>query len=450
MLRISLKVLVFAAGLFFLSQSAVKFFKNNVVGNDPIVLFQTSISHPSLLSGERQRTYIKIDLTGFKLEQEAYKTPVNVALVIDKSGSMNGEKMTQAKEAALQAIDRLSSGDMVSIITYANGAEVLLPATEIADKFAIRQKIHGITAGGGTALYAGVVEGANQVREYLSDNHVNRVILLSDGQANQGPDTPFALGQLGAQLIENGISVTTIGLGLGYNEDLMVQLAYRSDGNHHFVEHADLLVDMFNQEFGDVLSVVAQDVNVKIKLKDGIRPIGVMGRNARIDGQEVEVAMNQLYSEQEKYIMLEVETMPEERSGDYEIAQVDLSYANMVTASTDKFSSAVFAHFTQSEAKVEEDLDEGTMVEAVQQQAVLNEEKAIALRDAGRQAEAEAVLEENAAFLDQSAARYDSDKLAKEADDSRAAASSLGATEWNARRKSMRSDHYKTKTQQKN
>ncbi len=450
MLRISFNVLVLTAGAALLSIGTIRgidLLKNK---DGDRVLFETSISHPSLLGGESQRTFIKVDLTGFKLERETQKTPVNVAIVLDKSGSMNGEKMQQAKNAAIEAINRLSAGDVVSVITYDNTARILVPATEVTDKAALHRKIKSIHADGGTALHAGVVEGANQLREFLSDNRVNRVILLSDGQANKGPDTPEALGELGSSLINDGISVSTIGLGLGYNEDLMVQLALQSDGNHHFVENPDFLASMFNQEFGDVLSVVAQDVNVSIKLEDGFRPIGVMGREANIDGQRVEVALNQLYSEQEKYIMLEIETSDKRRSGSQQVAQVDLSYANMVTDSRERFSDAIIAEFTDSAQQVEESIDKETIVDAIEQQAVVMEEKAIQLRDEGRQGEAEEVLRQNAGYLEQSAARYESDKLSEGADRSREAASNLDDNAWNAQRKSLRSDHYKAKTQQKN
>ncbi|MFK7845477.1 MAG: VWA domain-containing protein [Rhodothermales bacterium] len=451
MLRISFNTLLLTVGALFLSYSTLQYIDHRRTNDDDQrITLRTSMSHPSLLGGTTQRTYIKVDLTGFKLDKETQKTPVNVALVLDKSGSMNGEKMMQAKAAAMEAVDRLGDGDIVTIITYDNTAQVLLPATEVSDKRIIRQKLQNLEAGGGTALYAGVVEGANQLREYLSENRVNRVILLSDGQANQGPETPEELGALGNSLIKDGISVSTIGLGLGYNEDLMVQLAMRSDGNHHFVEHPDLLAGMFNQEFGDVLSVVAQDVKVTIELEDGIRPISVMGRNAQIDGQIVEVSLNQVYSEQEKYIMLEVETSSEERSGEVEIAQVDLSYSNMLTQTTDHLRNAISANFTNSHAEVDENIDAETMVSAIEQQAVVMEEKAIELRDQGLESEAQEMLQQNAAFLDDNASKFDSDKLAKDAERSRGAASNLSGQDWNAQRKALRSDHYKAKTQQKN
>lgn len=457
MLRISLNALVLTAGALFLSYGTLQYLDlrkgNQGNHNGPShnqVEFVTSISHPALLGGTSQRTFIKVDLTGFKLNRDIPKTPVNVAIVLDKSGSMNGDKMMQAKNAALQAVSRLSEGDVVSIITYDNAAQVLLPATEVSQIQHIEQKINQITAGGGTALYDGVVTGANQIREFLADNRVNRVILLSDGQANHGPDSPDALGALGTSLIQDGISVSTIGLGLGYNEDLMVALAMRSDGNHHFVQHADMLAGMFNQEFGDVLSVVAQDVRVSIKLAPGIRPINVLGREASIDGRQVDVSLNQLYSEQEKYVLLEVETSGEQTSGTHKIADVDLAYANMLTQEAESYTRSISAAYTNSVAEVEEAVDKETMVSAIEQRAVLNEEQAISLRDRGLQQEAEALLQQNAAFLEQNAVAYEAEELLKKAEKSRGVASSLDDAAWRSQRKQLRSDHYKVKTQQKN
>ena len=451
MLRISLNVLLLTVGSLLLSFGLIhvtnKYMEKS---DDQKVVFKTSISHPSLLGGERQRTFIKVDLEGFHLEQKTERAPVNVALVLDKSGSMNGEKMEQAKAAAIQAVELLNEKDKLSIITYDSQVHVLVPVTSVTDKRSVRNKIRHIQANGGTALYDGVVAGANQLREYLSTNGVHRVILLSDGQANEGPDTPSELGALGAALIRENISVTTIGLGLGYNEDLMVQLAMRSDGNHNFVEHADLLAQVFNQEFGDVMSVVAQDVKIHFDLKKGFKPIGVQGREAIIKGQQVEVALNQLYGNQEKYILLEIETDPEERSGTHEVAQVALSYDNVVTQNTDQFENLITAEFTQSRQEVEENIYAPTMVSAIEQQAVQIEEKAIELRDRGQQAEAEALLRQNASYLKENAELYDSDRLSGFASKSAEAAVSMDEASWKKQRKAMRSDHYKTKTQQNN
>ncbi len=105
-----------------------------------------------------------------------------------------------------------------------------------------------------------MVKGSSEVRKFINRNRVNRVILISDGIANVGPSSPEALGNLGASLGKEGISVTTIGLEAEYNEDLMTKLAMYSDGNHAFAETPQDLARIFDHEFNDILSVIAQDV----------------------------------------------------------------------------------------------------------------------------------------------------------------------------------------------
>jgi Ca-activated chloride channel family protein len=251
------------------------------------VELKVAVSHPVLLAGQKQTAYLKVGLTGVPLAVAEKRAPVNVALVLDRSGSMSGDKIRRAKEAAILAIHQLGPDDIVSVVAYNHGVTVLVPATKVSDRHVIYSAIDRLHADGTTALFAGVSKGAHEVRKFLSEDRVNRVILLSDGLANVGPSSPQALAALGASLIKEGISVTTIGLGLGYNEDLMFQLAHASEGNHVFVESSAHLARIFTREFGDLLSVVANEVEVEITCAEGIRPVRVLGRAADISGQRV-------------------------------------------------------------------------------------------------------------------------------------------------------------------
>jgi Ca-activated chloride channel family protein len=234
-----------------------------------------AVSHPYLSADKTQTAYLRVALTGFGLVPERWnRSPVNVAIVIDKSGSMSGEKIEKAKDAAIMAVRRLSSNDIVSVVTYDSTVNVVVPATRVSDKHNIVRMIQRIRAGGTTALFGGVSKGAREVRKFIGPERVNRIILLSDGLANVGPSSPAELGSLGASLAKEGISVTTIGLGLHYNEDLMTMLAYKSDGNHYFAEHAAELAEIFDSEFGQVLSVVAQDIDIKIQCATAFDPSG--------------------------------------------------------------------------------------------------------------------------------------------------------------------------------
>ncbi len=327
------------------------------------VRLEAGLANPYVLEGTKQTTYLKVGLTGFDLQEE--RAPVNVALVIDKSGSMGGSKIAQAREAAKLAVHRLQPEDIVSIVAYDSGVQVLVPATKLSDRDQVLRRIDRLRANGSTALFAGVSKGAGELRKFLSDERVNRVVLLSDGQANVGPKSPGELGELGEALAKEGIAVSTIGLGLGYNEDLMVKLAMKSDGNHVFVEDEQQLAGVFDQEFGDILSVVAQEVEISIQCREGVRPVRVLGRDADIAGQMVKATLNQLYSNQEKYLILEVELPSFGDEGDFPVATVEVRYANMNSQKTDRLDGQVQVQTTRSEELVQQRVDKLALGDAV-------------------------------------------------------------------------------------
>jgi Ca-activated chloride channel family protein len=407
------------------------------------------LANPVLLSDGPQKTHVKIGLTGFVREADAERTPVNVAIVLDKSGSMQGEKIAKAREAALMAVERLDKDDVFSFVTYDSRVRVVVPATRISDRTSIRRAINSIRASGNTALFAGVSKGAQEVRKFLDTNRVNRVILLSDGLANVGLSSPSDLGQLGAALSKEGISVTTIGLGLDYNEDLMVELARRSDGNHGFAENATDLARLFNAEFGDVLSVVAQEVEIRIRCADGIRPIRVLGRDAEITGQEVISKLNQLYSEQEKFFILEVEVPPGNTGVSRKVATVDVTYANMATKTNDRLTGSLEISYTDSPDTVKNELDKEIRADVVEQEATEANKRAVELRDEGKVTEAKQVLLDNAGYLKENAQELQSDKLDDLSVENEEQARDIEEkSKWKLQRKSMRKGQYKSERQQ--
>ncbi len=410
------------------------------------VKLDVTLANPVLAAGTRQTTYLKVGLTGFRMKG-ARRTPVNVALVIDRSGSMSGRKIAHARDAALQAIERLNGDDIVAVVAYDSEVTVLVPATKASDRRAIRAGIERLDAGGSTALYAGTCKGAQEVRKFLDANRVNRVILLSDGLANVGPDTPGALGELGASLGKEGISVTTLGLGDGYNEDLMTQLAQRSDGNHAFIERAEDLARIFNHEFGEVLSVVAQEVLVRITCGDGVRPVRVLGRDAEIAGQSVIGSVSQILGSQEKYLMLEVEVDAAEHGQTRSIATVEVSYANMETTTTDRLAGDVSARFSQSPAEVADSIRKPVMADAIMQVATAQNELATKLRDDGKVEQARQLLVDNAALLKREGEQLESQELKDYYRSNVDDADSLDESSWSGRRKSMRDAQYKNRYQ---
>lgn len=413
------------------------------------VKLDVSLATPRLLANKKQTTFVKVGLTGFKMETDGKRAPVNVAIVLDKSGSMTGDKIAKAKEAAIAAINRLGKQDIVSVVTYDSTVTVLVPSTRLTDKQTVCDSIRGIQAGGSTALFAGVSKGAAELRKFLDKERINRIILLSDGLANVGPQSPSELGELGASLLKEGISVSTMGLGLDYNEDLMTQLARRSGGNHNFIENAENLVKVFNFEFNDVLSVVAQEAVVDVRLADGIRPVRVLNMDAEINGQNVLVKINQIYSEQEKYVMLEVEVPPGKAGETRDLAEVKVSYANMQTRTTDRLASIIGVSFTDSAAVVEESINRKVMVWCVLQVANEKNELATTLRDKGDVEGARRVLVDNGKYLGDHALTLNSELLKLRCEQNVEQSKNLDGEKWARARKSMRQYQYQDANQQR-
>lgn len=410
------------------------------------VRLELALDEPVRLARDRHTAYLKIGVTGGR--RVGRRAPVNVALVIDRSGSMSGRKIERAKEAALRAIDRLGPDDVVSVVAYETTVRVLQPATKLTDRAVVERAIRRLEAGGSTALFAGVARGAAEVRKFLDRRRVNRVVLLSDGLANVGPSSPSDLGRLGASLLEEGISVTTIGLGLDYNEDLMTALARASDGNHAFVEHADDLGRIFDLEFGDVLSVVARDVVLRIRLGDGVRAVRALGRGAEIAGSTVTASLAQVYANQEKVVLLEVEVPPGVAGGRLEIASVGVEYADLATGRTERLDGGVAAEFTDFADVVERRRNHAVRAAVVEQIAAVNNEMAVNLRDAGRIDEARRALRDNADYIEREEKRSPSPRLRRQRDLNLEDSENLDPHRWTQRRKAMRKEQYNAEMQQ--
>lgn len=423
--------------------------QSNAFAKTTEIKLTTNMATAVMEADKRQTAFLKVSLTGFDVDEQQDRIPANIAIVLDKSGSMGGQKINFARQAAIHAISKLNKNDIVSVVTYDTQVKIIVPSTKVTNKPRINRLIEGIQASGNTALFAGVSKGAAELRKFLSVNQVNRVILLSDGLANVGPKSPSELGQLGASLSKEGISVTTIGLGLGYNEDLMTQLAGFSDGNHAFVEKPSDLVKIFQYEFGDVLSVVAQDVNIIIECGNNIRPIRVLGRNGDIIGNKVSVRMNQLYSGQEKFVLLEVEVPEHKANSNADIASIKIDYNNLYTHSRQKLNDSASVTFSASKQVVEESIDAEVYESSVEQVANEYSKKALELRDKGDISGARAVLNKSADYLQSNASKLSSPVLKEQEIEARKDAEELDdASSWLRTRKALKEKQYKRSKQQ--
>ena len=364
------------------------------------VRLRVDVDRAILPSDTVERAVVKIALDCLRPPRRDLRPPVNLALVIDRSGSMGGEKIAKAREAALEAVRRLAPDDIVALVAYDTHVQVLVPARRVGDGRELEAAICRIEAGGNTALYGGVTRGAGEVRRHIEDGrYVNRVILLSDGLANVGPSSPEELGRLGHSLMKEGISVTTVGLGLGFNEDLMARLAQRSDGNTYFVEHSGDLPRIFAAELGDVLNVVARRVVIEIEFPAGVRPLCFVGREGAIRGQRAELTLNQLYGGQEKFALVEVEVSPGRSGAEREIARARVSYEDALNQRSATVSAVRAVQFSGSREVVVKSADLKVQADYAANVMAVAKDRAVELVDSGRKDEAAALLHQRAQEL---------------------------------------------------
>lgn len=412
------------------------------------VRLTAALGHGVLPAGRAQTTFLKVGLAGLAAAPAGRRASINLAIVLDRSQSMSGERLDQAKQAAVALMDKLGPEDVVSVVAYGETVTIPIGATRVSNTGELGERIGALAAAGSTALFAGVAKGAQEVRKFLEPNRVQRVLLLSDGNANLGPSSPGELGQLGMALGKQGIGVTTIGLGDGYNEDLMVALARASDGNHAYAGTGADLSPIFQLELADLFGVVARDAWLTVRFHDGARAARALGRDAEIAGSAAFAHVADIQAGHEKFLLLEV-TLPAGAAGERRpIADVELRYQDPVGRRPLAARATLEVAYSDSPDEVEGGLDKGVLAAGAALVANEANKQAVALRDQGKTEQAVALLERNAVFLDEKAREYGSDELRKRAELNRQHKQQMPApAAWKQTRKRMYSDQYSEEMQ---
>ena len=253
---------------------------------------------------------------------KADRVPLNLSLAIDRSGSMQGQKMHYAREAARFAVENLLPCDRISVVLFDDRIETLVPSTLATDKNTLLEKLRHIHSRGSTALHAGWVEGGMQVSQYLNPAQLNRVIVLSDGLANVGETRPDAISSDVHGLAQRGVSTTTLGIGDDYSEDLLAAMARSGDGNFFHIESADQLPTIFETELSGLAATLGQRVSLGVKPGNGVTVMDVLNDFDQTDTRRYKLPNLMVGSPIQVVVRLQVPAL--ERSG--ELMQVRLAW----------------------------------------------------------------------------------------------------------------------------
>lgn len=208
-------------------------------------------------------------------------TPKRLSLVVDRSGSMSGQPLHEALKCVEHIASCMTSEDRLSVVVYDDKVNVLMPLGTVTSQEAMKRLLSTVEEGGSTNLFGGWEEGAKQL-EMGQDSSISRVILLSDGQANHGLLEQDAIEKHCREWLAKGVSTTTVGLGRGFNEDLMISMAKAGGGQQYYGQTAADLFDSFDEELSLLQALCLRQLSLKLIPAQGviIEPLGVFDQNA--------------------------------------------------------------------------------------------------------------------------------------------------------------------------
>jgi Ca-activated chloride channel family protein len=346
------------------------------------------LGHASIGPRSAGETYLFASIAGAE-EKATQAPPVNLAIVVDKSGSMRGLRIANALAAARGAVERLRDGDTVSVIAFDTRADVVVAPTRISDttRPQIERDISSIRLGGDTCISCGLDAASRELaRAGIAGDHVSRIVLLSDGATNHGVTDMSGLRNIASRMRSDGLTISTIGVDVDFDEKVMSALAQEGNGKHYFVQDAAKLPEIFAEEFDSVLASVASNADMVVELEPGVDVTEVFDRSFRREGNKVTIPFGAFSSKQEKTALLKLK-VPTDKQGDTKIASVKLAYRDLVKRG-DGSCDGQLSLLVTDEDHAQKDLDPFVSARLERSRTAQTLTEANKLFEAGRVAEA--------------------------------------------------------------
>lgn len=232
-----------------------------------------SAARPALLAGSDNTVDVLIRVQAPDAPKGGLpeRPRLNLAIVIDRSGSMDGKPLYEAKRAAGFIIDSLKATDRAAVVIYDDSVQVVAESRHVENKAYFKNAISPIHSGGSTNLHGGWLKGAEEAAGHLAPEYTSRVLLLSDGQANAGETNLDEIAMQCAKLADNGVTTSTYGLGNSFNEELMLAMSRSGRGNGYYSETAESLLERFQEEFSLLSSLCARNVRLLLSPMPGVK-----------------------------------------------------------------------------------------------------------------------------------------------------------------------------------
>ena len=271
---------------------------------------------------------VRVELV-MKADEVADKARVasDFVVVLDRSGSMAGDRIEQARTAITTLLGQLSERDRFALVTYDDAPQVAIPLSLAtpAIKREWRSVVSSIVTGDSTNMSGGLDEGLALLQGGRQAGRAGRVILLSDGHANAGDASPEGLRERGKRASRSELVLSTIGIGEGFNEFLMSQIADAGTGNFHYLAGNASLASIFERELSSTRATVASALRVNIAPGSGVTVVDAAGYPLETGLAGTSFQVGSLYSGQERRVWLTLR-VPADREAELELGKLQLSY----------------------------------------------------------------------------------------------------------------------------
>ncbi|HTE52702.1 MAG TPA: VWA domain-containing protein [Kofleriaceae bacterium] len=368
-----------------------------------------ALSASKILRGGGGKLFASFDLGADALAIAGPRQPLNLALVIDRSGSMEQEgKLARAQEAALRLIERLGGIDRIALVQYDDTAQTLVPsiAADSEGKARLRAAVAGLRPGGATNLHGGLSLGRDEVQRQMAPGQVSRVILLSDGLANAGESNPTVIADAARAAADQGVRITAVGVGIDYNEDLMEAIAESGRGRYYYVRDAAGLEPVLAGELTSAQTTVAAQVELRLRPACAGVEIGeVFGYESRRDGDTLVVPLADLAGGDARRLVVALK-VPDRVAGRQSALVAELSYRDAITGDAKTATIPLALDVTDDYLAAEKSVDAEVMALVLKAQAADSVRQAARAYEKGDVAGAATLLRDTRKQVEQEGGRY--------------------------------------------
>lgn len=295
------------------------------------VTVDTQLVQQKVLQGSDGKVSVSVTLNGadIPVTHRVEPHPVDLVVVLDRSGSMGGQKIHDARKAVIGLLERLSGRDRIALITYANNVHTVSGLVYVTPHTFNRltRDVVRIQAGGGTNLGGGLQQAVDLLVRSYSKGRQRKIILISDGLANQGITDPYQLGAMASNGPEYNFTVNTVGVGYDFNELLMTTIADHGGGNYYFLEDPQSFASVFTKEFESSRRVVATGIEIHIHLNNHVNLLSSGGYPIERRGDTAIVRPGDLLSGQQRSFFLTYQ-VPTAKRQSISLGNMELRYTH--------------------------------------------------------------------------------------------------------------------------